>query len=378
MVRTIILVILTCSQTVCIFTGLMVMMGMRQETSLVQGRLGADVLVYPTEAFTKIDKKHLLMQGTPVEVYRDRLILSKMEYCDGIAGVTYQIYLKEKKADGEDLWIVGYEPETDFVISPWMEDGRSVSLHAGSLATGSKVDISEDGTVEIYGCKWPVGARLSETGSAMDTTIFVPVETLDQLIDAAVEAGIDTYSDIDPESDFSAALIRVTDKEQAEGVLNWINIYVRKATAVQSEETLTQTASGVRGASGTVAVIAALAWVVLLIALGITQSILMKERIREIFVWHSIGASRELVNHVMLSEALIVYLTGAAAGALTAGIVFWFFGNLILPGSVLAFLDIVLSGMAGMVVTVTAGLISSAASLRNASKKLNGQMLLTV
>ncbi len=377
-VRTIILVILTFSQTVCVFTGSMVMTGMRQETALVQDRLGADVLVYPTEAFTRIDKKHLLMQGTPVEVCRDRSILSKMEYCDGIAEVTYQIYLKGTKADGEDLWIVGYEPDKDFVITPWLEGGRNVSLQEGSLAVGSKVDVSEDGTVEIFGRKWPAGARLSETGSSLDTAVFVPVETLEQMIDIAAEAGIDAYSDIDTESDFSAALIRVTDKNQAEGVLNWINIYVRKVTAVKSEETLTQTASGVRGASGTVAVIAALAWVVLLIALGITQSILMKERIREIFVWHSIGASRELVNRVMLSEALIVYLIGAAAGALAAGIIFRFLGNLILPGIVPALPDLFLSGMAGMAVTVAAGLISSAVTLRNASKKLNRQMLLTV
>ena len=98
-VRTVILFVLTLAQAACVFGGIMMMLGMRQELARAQARLGADVLAYPTAAESKISMKSLLMQGTPVEVYRDRSMLDKMEYCDGISAVTHQIYISDTAAD---------------------------------------------------------------------------------------------------------------------------------------------------------------------------------------------------------------------------------------------------------------------------------------
>ncbi len=435
--RTLILVILAFAQAVCVFFGMMVMQGVEQESSGTQGRLGADVLAYPTEAFTKIDKEKVMTQGTPVEVYRDRSILEKMNYCDGIETVSPQIYLKDTtgggskpiatdttgggskpiaidttgggsksiatdttgggskpiatdttsgetetneidSVDGDGIWIIGYDPVTDFVIAPWVEDGKSLQLEKGAVAVGCQVPVSGNGTITLFQKEWPVGAQLIKTGSSMDTSVFVPADTLGDVIQASVEAGIDTYKNVDPSNDFSSVLIRVSDPEEAEGVLNWINIYVRKVTAVRSEETCTMTAAGIKGASNTTAVIAVIVWIVLLIALGITQSILMKERVKEIFVWHSIGASRSLINRVMLIESCMVYAAGAAAGVLAAGLFLGISGStgILFAGSNI--IRIILSAAIAVLITTAAGLLSSYFSLRKASKKMNGQMLLTV
>lgn len=378
--RTLILLILTFAQAVCVFAGFEMLQGMRQELLRSEARLGADLLVYPSAAvYSKgLSTGKLLMQGTPVEVYKDRSMLSRMDSCDDISEMSYQIYISDTLASGDDIWIVGFEPETDFVLSPWVEDSESLSMQKGSVAVGSKVTIADNNTVTLYGKEWPVAAHLMETGSILDESVFVSMETLGELIQASNDAGMDEYKGIHPETDFSVALVKVTDRNRVESVTDWINIYVRKVTAVRSEETLTQAASGIRGTTRTMAVIAVLAWLILLFALGITQSMLMKERIKEIFVWHTIGASRSMVNRVMLTEALMIHLTGGLAGVLITWVVFALFGNHMISGFTFSAGFGLLAAFVSIAVTLAAGLAAAYLAIKRVMNSLNGQMLLTI
>ncbi len=377
LVRTLILVILTFVQALCVFGGIVIMKGMWQETTSARSRLGADVVVYPKEAFDKIDQEQVLTLGTPAEVYQDRSVLSKMDYCDGIEAVTCQIYLKDTSGSGDDLWIVAYDPKTDFVIEPWMGKEKISALPEGSVIAGSKAEVSQDHTVTMFQQRWPVGARLKESRSFMDRAVVVPMDLLPGVLKAGVESGNDTLANIHPESDFSVALVRATDPDQAEGIMSWINIYVEGMQAVKVKEMLTRASAGLEGALGTVVVIVVLIWIVLLAALGITQSILMKERVKELFVWHAIGASKNIIDRVMLSEALIVHLAGAVSGVLAAGIILGLSGDRILSGNLPGPLSICLTALLAVVITTAAGVLSSFIALRNASKRMGAQMLLT-
>ncbi len=375
-VRTLILMIVTAAQAICVLGGILIMRGIWQETTSAKSRLGADVLVYPEEAFNEIDQTQVLSLGTPAEIYSDRSALSKMDYCDGIESAACQIYLKDTSASGDDLWIVAYDPETDFVIAPWLGSEEPGALPEGNVIAGSKAAVSPDGTITVFGRRWPVGAQLKESRSFMDTAVFVPLDLLPEVTEAGMESGNEACADLHPESDFSVVLVRVTDPDQAEGVTSWINLYVPGTMAVEAEEMVTRTSAGLEGASGTVAVIIVLVWIVLLTALGIIQSILMKERVKELFVWHCIGASQSVVNRVMLTEALIVHFMGAAAGALAAGIILGLGGDGLLPGGSPGLLPVFLCALASVLITAAVGVLSSWIALRRASEKLSAQMLL--
>ncbi len=377
-VRTMILIVIIFVQAACAFGGMMIVQGMREELAAAEARLGADLLVYPAAAASRISMKTLLMQGTPVKVYKDRSMLSRMDSCEDIRQVSYQIYISDTLPDGSDIWITGFDPETDFVISPWTEKGEPLPLMEGSVVAGSKVDIAENHTVTLFGKEWPVGAHLMETGSPLDGGVFVSMDTLKKMIQASEEAGIETFSSVDPETDFSAALVRVSDKNKVQSVTDWINIYVRKVTAVRSEETLTRASSGIQGTAGAMAVLTAVIWFILLIALAIIQSVLMKERRKEIYVWRSIGASHKIINRMMLSEALFVHLAGAAAGVVIAGVFFFLYGSRLLPGFQPAISDGIAAGVIAVLAAAAFGLISARISVRRVTKKLEGQMLMTV
>ena len=366
--RTIILFVLIIAQASCVLGGLMMTQSMKNEIARTEARLGADILAYPAAAMSKISSKSLLMQGSPIEIWKDRSMLSRMDACDDIAQVAYQIYIRDTTGE-TPVWIVGFDGKTDFVISPWIRDKDD--LGTGIIA-GSKVKVS-DGYVTLFSKAWPVSARLDETGSELDEMIFADTEALKSLLKSAEEAGITSYQGIDPDRDFSVALIRVSNKEALDSVTSWINVYVRKVKAVRSEETLSDTSAGIRKQMTMIVVIAVAAWVVLLTALAIAQSMMMKERKKELYVWHAIGASRSIVYRVMQTEALLIYGIGGLLGASICAVLLPIaFGIRLNVSALLPF------ALLTIVLTVLIGLVSTRIAVRKATESMNGQMLLTV
>ncbi len=349
----------------------MLTQSMRQEMAIAEARLGADILVYPSAAMSKISSKTLLMQGSPVEVWKDRSILSRMNDCDGIAVVSYQLYIRDTTRE-TPRWIVGFDPESDFVIAPWMEGQTDFRLPDGAVLAGCKTCQGKS-VVSLFGKSWPVGARLVETGSKLDEMVFVNPHTLSTLIEAAGEAGVTAYRNVDPEQDFTVALLKVNDQASLDSVTSWLNTYIRKDTAVRSEETLTDTSAGIRRQMTMIAAITVCAWIVLLLALGIAQSMMMKERKKELYVWHAIGASRSVVYRVMLWEAFLIYLAGALLGILLC------IGLLpVLFGTGMGYTVLLPFALLTVFLTVLIGCVSILLSVKRATESMNGQMLLTV
>ena len=60
-VRTMILILLVIAQAACVMGGLMLTRSMRREMTLAEARLGADILVYPSAAMSKISSKRAMI-----------------------------------------------------------------------------------------------------------------------------------------------------------------------------------------------------------------------------------------------------------------------------------------------------------------------------
>jgi len=383
-VRAVILIALTFVQAFCIMFALLMSFEMRGELALAKARLGADILVYPTAAASKIDLDELIMQGTPVEVYKSRSLLDRMDSCDEISAVSHQIYISDTLANGDKITIVGYEPESDFVISPWLNDASAINTEAGSVIIGSDIlsdegfasALQKEGYITLFEEDWKISDVLLETGSLLDSAVFVSMDTLDKMIDAAEASGNDKYASVNPYTDFTVALLKIGNQSRVKSAADWINIYVRKVEAVRSEDSIANTSNGISSATSTIAFIAVIVWVVLLFAMGVTESMITKERAREIFVWRSIGASRAVIGRIMLTEAFIVHCIGAVAGVLPMLIV-----SIITRGSgIFKYLPgagiVILSALATVCVTILVGLVFTLVSIKGAERKMNAQMLL--
>ena len=326
-VRSLIIAVLALAQAACVFGGLILVGAMRAELSLAERRLGADLVVYPTTCLNQVEKKRLLMLGTPVGCHQPRSALARMSSNEDIAAVSYQLYVSETLADGTTRWIVGFEPESDFALSPWIAEGEGSSLPRGSVLVGSAVPGADGQSLSVFGRERPIGAHLLATGSELDDAVFVSMGTLTDMMVDARAAGEDIDDSLDPSTDYSAALVRASDSDAIESVTNWINLYVRKVSAVRSSEALVGAASGIRAHRGVAIGVLGATWLVLLGALIIVQVSLMNERMQELAVWRSIGASRSVVSRVMLSESALLHAAGALAGVCLAAVTMPFVGD---------------------------------------------------
>lgn len=326
-IRSLIIAVLALAQAACVFGGFILVGAMRAELSLAERRLGADLVVYPTSCLNQVEKKRLLMLGTPVGCHQPRSALARMSSNEDIAAVSYQLYVSETLADGTTRWIVGFEPETDFALSPWIAEGEGSSLPRGSVLVGSAVPGADGQTLSVFGHERPIGAHLLATGSELDDAVFVSMDTLTDMMADARAAGEDIDSSLDPSTQYSAALVRASDSDAIESVTNWINLYVRKVSAVRAAEALSGAASGIRAHRGVAIGVLGATWLVLLGALVIVQVSLMNERIQELAVWRSIGASRSIMSRVMLGESAVLHAAGALAGVCLAAITLPFVGD---------------------------------------------------
>ena len=323
-VRSIIIAVLALAQAACVFGGLILVGAMRAELTLAERRLGADLVVYPTTCLNQVEKKRLLMLGTPVGCHQPRSALARMSSNEDIAAVSYQLYVSETLADGSTRWIVGFEPETDFALSPWIAEGEGASLPRGSILVGSAVPGADGQSLSVFGRERTIGAHLLTTGSELDD---VSMDTLSDMMADARAAGEDIDASLDPRTDYSAALVRASDSDAIESVTNWINLYVRKVSAVHATEALVGAASGIRAHRGVAIGVLGATWLVLLGALIIVQVSLMNERMQELAVWRSIGASRSIMSRVMLSESALLHALGALAGVCLAALTVPFVGD---------------------------------------------------
>ena len=326
-IRSLVILILALAQAACVFGGFILVGAMRAELSLAERRLGADLVVYPTSCLNQVEKKRLLMLGTPVGCHQPRSALARMSSNEDIAAVSYQLYVSETLTDGSTRWVVGFQPESDFVLGPWMREGEGTSLPRGSIVVGSAVPGADGQTLSVFGHERPIGAHLLATGSELDDAIFVSMDTLTDMMADARAAGEDIDSSLDPSTQYSAALVRASDSDAIESVTNWINLYVRKVSAVRAAEALSGAASGIRAHRGVAIGVLGATWLVLLGALVIVQVSLMNERMQELAVWRSIGASRSIMSRVMLGESAVLHAAGALAGVCLAAITLPFVGD---------------------------------------------------
>lgn len=326
-IRSLIIAVLALAQAACLFGGFILVGAMRAELTLAERRLGADLVVYPTACLNQVEKKRLLMLGTPVGCHQPRSALARMSSNEDIAAVSYQLYMSETLADGSTRWIVGFEPETDFALSPWIAEGEGTLLPRGSVLVGSAVPGADGQTLSVFGRERPIGAHLLTTGSELDDAVFVSMDTLSDMMADARAAGEDVDASLDPSTDYSAALVRASDSDAIESVTNWINLYVRKVSAVRATEALVGAASGIRAQRGVAIGVLGATWLVLLGALIVVQVSLMNERMQELAVWRSIGASRSIMSRVMLSESALLHALGALVGVCLAAVTMPFVGD---------------------------------------------------
>ncbi|WP_405347121.1 ABC transporter permease [Ruminococcus sp.] len=381
--RSIALLILSAFLAVSAFGGSLAVMSLRNGIDSLESRLGADIIVVPYEAATQGSYESVILQGNPGAFYMSNSVLGEIEEeIEGIEKLSAQYFLVSAKAGccSVRVQIIGFDPETDFSVTPWIERSYGKELSDGDVIVGAMVEVSTGDDIKLFDQKVNVVGQLERTGTELDTAIYCNVNTVKQLMQAAQVKQLVDYNGSDPDKVISSVLIKVRGDYDIDDVTSDINLHVRGIKAIRAKSMISSVSDSLSGVSSAISVLIAVIWVLSLIIMAIAFSMINNERKKEFAVLRVLGASRGMLSKIVFKEALMLTFAGGVCGILLTLLIGVLFSDSLTSSIGVPFLlpsvgTMAVIGVVTVAATMLAGALTAAISARKVSKQDTGVIL---
>ena len=324
-------IVLVALLSFAVYAGTLVVSSLNSGLSSLEARLGADIVVAPQTARSKFDLQEVLVEGIPKSFYMDRAYIDKIAAIKGVEKVSPQYFLATLKAGccSFPVQVIGFDPETDFTIKPWVARSYSNDLSLDEVVAGCNISGAVGETITLYGVPCTIVSKLDETGTSLDNAVYATNDTLVHLIDGSSKMDHAVLEGTDPESAISLIQVKVENGYNVEDVTNDINIHVRGVWAVQLKTMTSDVSDSIAGTATVISGLVACIWLLAVIVLVVAFTIIGRSRVKEFAILRVMGASRRALARIVVTEALFVSGIGALAGvALGALVVVGFNGAL--------------------------------------------------
>lgn len=330
-VRTVILVLLSALLTFTVFGGSMIVSSLNTGLGSLENRLGADIMVVPYEATTQKKFENIVLQGATGYFYMDNKRAEQVAATEGIGQISSQYFLASTSASCCDaaVQIIGFDPETDFTITPWINKSYGEKLKKYDVVVGNELNAFVGDKIKFFGVECSVAAKLERTGTGFDTAVFTNTETIKELINTSVIKKMNAVGDVDPEQAVSCLMINVAEGYTPEQVVNDINLHVKKVKAIRSEELISGVSQSLDGVCSVIGILIIAVWLLGLVILILAFTMSVNERKKEFAVLRVIGASRGRLAGIVLKEAFFSCLLGSAVGTVLGLLIIIPFNGLI-------------------------------------------------
>ena len=380
--RTAALILLAAFLSFSVFAGSMIVLSLQNGLESYESRLGADIVVVPYEARSHGTLESILLQGIPGYFYMDETYLDQVRAISGVESASPQFYLASASAGccSVAVQIIGFDPDTDFSIQPWIRESYSRDLGDGDVIVGSGITVPKNRILRFYNQDCRVVASLDQTGTGLDTAVYANMNTIQALMAGSQAEGFDYFGGADPQRTISSIMVKVKDGCSIESVANDINIHVRHVEATQAKTMVSSIAGGLTNVSRIIGGLTAMIWALAIVILILAFVMISHERTREFAILRVMGASQRMLSGLLRWEAAFISLVGAVLGVAVGALVVFPFSSLIrgkldlpylMPGS-----GVVLGLLVGSVVlAVAAGSLTSAISAYRISRIDTGLIL---
>jgi len=325
-------------------------------------RLGADILVVPAGAENKVETA--LLMGKPTDFWMPATNMAAVANIPGVESVSPQSYIASlygaSCCSASEMFIVVYDPNTDFTVTPWLQKNLGRGLKDGEVIGGSYVFVPPtEKYIKLYGYDLTLVGNLNPTGTGIDQTLFMTQETAQLVAKSSVTTAIEPLK-VDP-AQISAIMVKVTPSTDAHGVALQMMLDTTGIVPIESPNLFGAFRTQMNGLLWGFLAITIIIWVVAAVLIGIIFSMAAHERRREIAVLRAVGATRNFIFMSLLTEAGILAISGAIIGIGAAGLLLYNFRNLIagslkmpfLFPSTGTFLTMFIIGIALAIITVT-------------------------
>jgi putative ABC transport system permease protein len=312
---------------------------MRTGISTSLSRMGADLVVVPSETLVNITSSLLTVQ--PTDSSLDSGIGKSIAAIPGIARVASQRIVRSV-IGGQAANLIAFDPSTDFSILPWLGERQSGPPSLDNVITGSRVPAHVGDVLQICGKSFVVYGRLELTGvGPFDESYFLSFDALDAInvlnhVPGAQQSGVRAPDPVNggrgpasagADSDLNA------DACKADLPLNRASAFLLQLSAgakvedvkfslaqlpgvriVEGNTVLTNSRQAIGPLFLGVVIFAVFQVVALMIVVSLLFSAIVQERYREVGLLRAMGARPKQIMTIILAEAAIVTGLGGVAG----------------------------------------------------------------
>lgn len=303
--------------TVLVFVTVMaVLLVTTQGLALSRDRLGADAILVPK--YSSATGGDLLFTAIPENIYMSKDTIQKVQELDGIAAMTPQFYAQTFDLSccdtGQEVRLVGYDPETDFILSAFFTPGQQ-HVQGNEVIVGS--NFKENLVGEQYlilGKFFPILSQISPTGTGMDDMYFMSMDTLRALCLSSIMIAPD-WEGKDPYDCISVIMIRFSEGVDPQAFVTQIENSDIDARCILTGETISTLQNQLNALVKVMFALWLACLAIAILALTGRFNALAKGRRKEIGLLRAIGLKKNQIFGLIIGETCTMALIGGILGS---------------------------------------------------------------
>ena len=334
-------VIFLCVMTLSafLFSTTLVINGAQNSLNTGLNRLGADIIVVPAGAESKVESA--LLMGKPTNVWMPSSTMARVAAEPGVEKVTPQIYLQSLYGADccavSEMFMMVYDPSTDFVVEPWLKKKLGRDLETGEVFGGTYIYVppGQKG-MRIYGSLFDLKGNLEATGTGLDQTLFMTLDTAQIMAKDSASMAVQSLT-IPPDS-ISTVMVKVAPGTDVHRVALGIIRDVNGVVPIESPNLFGLYRQQMSGLLWGFFAILIVIWALTIFLIGLVFSMAANERRREIAVLRAIGATRLYAVRAILIEAALIAVGAGLAGTIVAAVGTFMFKDMLVNALKMPFL----------------------------------------
>jgi PAS domain S-box-containing protein len=271
--------------------------GAANSLELAADRMGADIVVVPAGAETKLEGA--LLTGVPAQFWMPAENVAKLKAIPGVEAVSHQVYLTTLKGASccsvSEMFMIAYDPETDFTVRPWLEKQASSGLGLNEVIGGAHIAATEgNDRIRLYGDLVTLKGNLEPTGTWLDQSLFFTLDTAHHIARISETQGAEPL--VIPPDQVSSVLVKTVPGADNEQVAVEILRTVPGVYPIQSADLFQSSRLHLTSLLKTVATTMTLIWPLAIVLIGMVFLIGAKDRRKDM------RALRALVAEIAARE----------------------------------------------------------------------------
>ena len=347
-----------------VFVGLTLKSSLNHGITRMQERLGADLMIVPEDS--EAQARNVLLTGAPEFFYMDSSIAGKISEIGGVDSVTTQFYFTSLSSDccSTRVQLIAFEPGTDFVITPWINEKITDDLEHGQVIIGSEVTPLSNGKVKFYGSEYAVAGKLGETATGIDSSVFMTRDTMHLILDDAKAKGYQFLTAEDDSSLISTVLLKLNDKADVRQVEKEIYNAGSGVKILETDKLIVEVSSQLDSVGRIISLTLTVLLVFSFFTMVLFFSVIFHERKKDFAILRILGSTSKKISFLALSEGFLIGAAGGIAG-MTFGILTVFPFNryienrLNVPYLMPSVPVVIFFGILGIVTVIVFGTVSS-------------------